>query len=82
LLMPVTWTALVLTGMGSIRVFDLVTLLAGPAHTTDTLAFHMYQSTFGLYRFAMGATIGFFMIFLSIFLVVPYLRSMEFEAER
>jgi glucose/mannose transport system permease protein len=82
LLMPVTFTALVLTGMGSIRVFDLVTLLAGPAHTTDTLAFHMYQSTFGLYRFSMGATIGFFMIFLSIFLVVPYLRSMEFEAER
>jgi glucose/mannose transport system permease protein len=82
LLMPVTFTALVLTGMGSIRVFDLVTLLAGPAFTTDTLAFHMYQSTFGLYRFAMGATIGFFMIFLSLFLVVPYLRSMQFEAER
>jgi glucose/mannose transport system permease protein len=82
LLMPVTWTALVLTGMGSIRVFDLVMLLAGPALTTDTLAFHMHQSTFGLYRFSMGAVVGFFMIFLSIFLVVPYLRSMEFEAER
>jgi glucose/mannose transport system permease protein len=82
LLMPVTWTALVLTGMGSIRVFDLVMLLAGPALTTDTLAFHMYQSTFGLYRYSTGAAIGFFMIFLSIFLVVPYLRSMEFEAER
>jgi glucose/mannose transport system permease protein len=82
LLMPVTWTALVLTGMNSIRVFDLVTLLHGPAFTADTLAFHMYQSTFGLYRFAMGATVGFFMIFLSLFLVVPYLRSMQFEAER
>jgi len=42
----------------------------------------MYQSTFGLYRFAMGATVGFFMIFLSLFLVVPYLRSIQFEAER
>jgi glucose/mannose transport system permease protein len=81
LLTPVTFTALVLTGMGSIRVFDLVTLLRGPALTTDTLAFHMYQSTFGLYRYSMGAAIGFFMIFLSVFLVVPYLRSMEFEAE-
>jgi glucose/mannose transport system permease protein len=81
LLMPVTFTALVLTGMGSIRVFDLVMLLAGPALTTDTLAFHMYQSTFGLYRYSIGAAIGFFMICLSIFLVVPYLRSMEFEAE-
>lgn len=82
LLMPVTFTALVLTGMGSIRVFDLVTLLRGPAFTTDTLAYHMYQSTFGLYRFAMGATVGFFMIFLSLFLIVPYLRSIQFEAER
>jgi glucose/mannose transport system permease protein len=82
LLMPVTFTAFVLTGMGSIRVFDLVMILAGPALTTDSLAFHMYQSTFGLYRFSLGATVGFFMIFLSLFLVVPYLRSMQFEAER
>jgi glucose/mannose transport system permease protein len=82
LLSPVTFTALVLTGMNSIRVFDLVTLLRGPAFTTDTLAFHMYQSTFGLYRFSLGATIGFFMILLSLFLIVPYLRSIEFEVER
>ena len=82
LLMPVTFTAIVLTGMGSIRVFDLVTILAGPAFTTDTLAFHMYQSTFGLYRFSLGAAVGFFMIFLSLFLVIPYLRSMRGEVER
>ena len=82
LLIPVTFTAIVLTGMGSIRVFDLVTVLAGPALTTDTLAFHMYQSTFGLYRFSMGAAVGFFMIFLSLFLVIPYLRSMHGEVER
>lgn len=82
LLTPVTFTAMVLTGMQSIRVFDLVTILAGPAHTTDTLGFHMYQSTFGLYRFSMGAAVGFFMILLSLFLVIPYLRSMRFEPER
>ena len=80
--MPVTFTAVVLTGMGSIRVFDLVTVLSGPAFTTDTLAYHMYQSTFGLYRWSLGAAIGFFMIFLSLFLVVPYLRSMRGEVER
>jgi glucose/mannose transport system permease protein len=82
LLMPVTFTAVVLTGMGSIRVFDLVMILAGPAFSTDTLAFHMYQSTFGLYRWSLGAALGFFMIFLSLFLVVPYLRSMRAEVER
>jgi len=76
LLMPVTFTAIVLTGMGSIRTFDLVVILQGPAFSTDTLAFHMYQATFGLYRFSLGATIGFFMILLSALLVGPYLRSM------
>jgi glucose/mannose transport system permease protein len=82
LMMPVTFTAIVLTGMGSIRAFDLVTVLAGPAFSTDTLAFHMYQSVFGQYRFSLGATLGFFMIFLSLFLVIPYLRSMRGEVER
>ena len=82
LLMPVTFTAIVLTGMGSIRAFDLVVVLAGPAFTTDTLAIHMYQSVFGQYRFSLGAALGFFMIFLSLFLVVPYLRSMRGEVER
>lgn len=82
MLMPVTFTALVLTGMNSIRVFDLVTMLAGPAFSTDTLGFHMYQATFGMNRFSLGAALGFFMIFLSLFLVVPYLRSMQLEVER
>jgi len=82
LLMPVTFTAVVLTGMGSIRVFDLVMILAGPAFSTDTLAFHMYQATFGQYRWSLGAALGFLMIFLSLFLVVPYMRSMRGEVER
>jgi len=43
------------------------------------LAFHMYQSTFGLYRTSLGAAIGFLMLLLSLFLVVPYLRGTRFE---
>ena len=70
---------IVLTGMGSIRVFDMVTVLKGPAFSTDMLAFHMYQSTFGLYRTSLGAAIGFLMLLLSLFLVVPYLRGTRFE---
>jgi glucose/mannose transport system permease protein len=84
LLMPVTFTAIVLTGMNSIRVFDLVAAMggSGPAFATDTLAFHMFQATFGAYRFSLGAAIGAFMIFLSAFLVLPYLSSMQGEVER
>jgi ABC-type sugar transport system permease subunit len=54
---------------------------SGPAFATDTLAFFMYQSTFGSYRFSLGATIGAFMIILSAFLVVPYLISIRAEVE-
>lgn len=84
LLMPVTFTAIVLTGMNSIRVFDLVSAMSGsgPAFATDTLAFYMFQSTFGAYRYSLGAAIGSFMIFLSAFLIVPYLMSMRGEVER
>ncbi|RME50579.1 MAG: sugar ABC transporter permease, partial [Caldilineae bacterium] len=84
LLMPVTFTAIVLTGMNSIRVFDLVSAMSGsgPAFATDTLAFYMFQSTFGAYRYSLGAAIGSFMIFLSAFLVIPYLLSMRGEVER
>jgi glucose/mannose transport system permease protein len=84
LLMPVTFTAFVLTGMNSIRVFDLVSAMSGsgPAFATDTLAFFMFQSTFGAYRYSLGAAIGAFMILLSAFLIVPYLMSMQRETER
>jgi glucose/mannose transport system permease protein len=84
LLMPVTFTAIVLTGMNSIRVFDVLASMggSGPAFATDTLAFFMFQSTFGAYRYSLGATIGAFMILLSAFLIVPYLQSMRGEVER
>ncbi|MFZ4655513.1 MAG: carbohydrate ABC transporter permease [Caldilineaceae bacterium] len=84
LLMPVTFTAIVLTGMNSIRVFDVLAAMSGSgaAFATDTLAFFMFQSTFSAYRYSLGAAIGAFMILLSAFLVIPYLRSMSGEVER
>lgn len=84
LLLPVTFTAIVLTGMNSIRVFDIIAPMggSGPGFATDTLAFFMFQSTFGAYRYSLGAAIGAFMIILSGVLVIPYLQSMRGEVER
>jgi glucose/mannose transport system permease protein len=84
LLMPVTFTAIVLTGMNAIRVFDVVASMGGPGpgNSLDTLALNMYQTTFNAYRFALGAAIGSVMLLLAIFLVVPYLMSMQRESER
>jgi glucose/mannose transport system permease protein len=83
LLAPVTFTAVVLTGMGSIRVFDLPAVIGtGAAFGTDALAFHMFSLTFTSLRYALGATIACVMIIASAILVVPYLRSMAREAEQ
>jgi len=84
LLMPVTFTAIVLTGMNSIRVFDLVAAIggSGAGNALDTLALNMFQTTFGAYRFSLGAAIGGFMMILAIVLVAPYLMSMQRETER
>ncbi|MEZ4728742.1 MAG: sugar ABC transporter permease [Caldilineaceae bacterium] len=84
LLMPVTFTAMVLTGMNAIRVFDVVSALGGPGpgNSIDTLALNMFQTTFGAYRFSLGAAIGSVMLLLALFLVIPYLRSIQLETER
>jgi glucose/mannose transport system permease protein len=84
MLAPVTFTAIVLTGMGSIRVFDIVTVMSGSgrAFSTDMLSTHMFELMFTANRFSLAAVIGAFMILLSAFLVVPYLLSVRKEQER
>jgi glucose/mannose transport system permease protein len=80
LLAPVTFTAIVLTGMGSIRVFDIPSILGtGAAFSTDFLSFYMFQLTFQSNRIALGAVIAGVMIILAAFLVGPYLSSMQLE---
>lgn len=80
LLAPVTFTAVVLTGMGSIRVFDIPAVLGtGAAFSTDALAFHMFQLTFQSNKMSSGAVIASLMIILAAFLVGPYLASLQLE---
>ncbi len=80
LLAPITFTAIVLTGMGSIRVFDIPAVLGtGAAFGTDMLAFHMFQLTFQSNRIALGAVIAGVMILLAALLVGPYLASLQLE---
>jgi glucose/mannose transport system permease protein len=84
LLMPITFTVIVLTGMNAIRVFDLVSAIggSGAGNALDTLSLNMFQTTFGANRFSLGAAIGSFMMILAIFLVVPYLMSIQRESEQ
>lgn len=83
LLAPVTFTAVVLTGMGSIRVFDIPAVIGtGAAFGTDAMAFYMFTLTFQMQRYSLGAAVAGAMIIFASFLVVPYIASMRNEAEQ
>lgn len=83
LLWPVTFTAILLTGMRSIKLFDLVaTIGVGPGFATDSIANFMFESTFRANRWALGSAVGTLMIILSAFLLIPYLLSIRGEEER
>jgi glucose/mannose transport system permease protein len=83
LLTPVTFTAVVLTGMGSIRIFDLPAVIGtGAAFGADAMAYYMFTLTFTSLKYALGATIACVMMILSAFLAVPYLLSLRREGEQ
>lgn len=84
LVMPVTFTAVVLTGMVSIRVFDLTASMtgSGPAYADDMLGFYMFQLAFSSNRFALAATVAVIMMLIAGLLLVPYLMSVRREVER
>jgi glucose/mannose transport system permease protein len=83
MLSGVTFTAIVLTGMGAVRAFDIVAAMSGSgqAYSTDTLAFHMFEQTFLADRYALSAVIGSVMLIISSLLVIPYLISVRKEAQ-
>ena len=84
MLSGITFTAIVLTGMGSIRAFDIISAISGSgqAFSTDTLALNMFEQTFLANRYSLSAVIGAVMILISVFLVIPYLISTQKETER
>jgi glucose/mannose transport system permease protein len=84
LLRPVTFTVLVILGTLSLRVFDLTASMtqSGPAFADDTPAYFMFQTTFQSNHFSQGAAIAIVMLVVASCLIVPYLLSVQAEAER
>jgi len=84
LVTPVTFTALIILGTITLRLFDLVAAMTGggPAFATDTPAFFMFQTTFQQYRYSQGAAIGVVMLILALGLIVPYFFTIKDEIEQ
>ena len=81
---PVTFSAMIILGTISLRLFDLPASMtgSGPAFATDSPAFFMFETTFSQYRYSTGAAIGVVMLILALGLIVPYFFTIKDEIER
>jgi glucose/mannose transport system permease protein len=76
-LKPITFSALIVLGHISLKIFDLVYAMtgAGPKFVTDFPGLYMFETTFRGNHYAEGAAISIIMLLLVALVVVPYLVS-------
>jgi multiple sugar transport system permease protein len=70
-LRPATFIAFVVTIIGALRSFDLISIMTngGPAEKTYVLSFYMYEKSFSEYGFAMGYGAAIAVVLFAIMLV-------------
>lgn len=82
LLRPITFSAMIILGHISLKVFDLIIAVAGKQLPLDVPAIYMWQSTFDGYFFGRGAAIGILLLLSVAVLIIPYIVfSLRGEAE-
>ena len=84
-LRPTTVVVIILTIIGSLKVFDLVVGMTGggPAQSTQVLALWSYTQSFSNHDFGAGGATATVLLLISLALVVPYLIwSMKGDEER
>jgi ABC-type sugar transport system permease subunit len=75
LLLPQTYTVVLLTTMGTLRIFDLMWIMTegGPAHATETVATYLYVTAFRFLRAGYAQSLAF--ILLGLVLVLTLLLT-------
>lgn len=74
LLQPITLSAMIILGHISLKIFDLIYVMAGGDNLrVDVPGIHMYLTAFRGNNFALGAAIAVIMLILVAFVIVPYL---------
>ncbi|MNW47967.1 Lactose transport system permease protein LacF [compost metagenome] len=66
LIVPIFKISIVLAFIGSLQAFDLVMVMTagGPAHATDVISTHMYNSSFLSLKYGYGSAIATFLVLL------------------
>ncbi len=74
LMTPITFSALIILGHMSLKVFDLIYAISGKQVALDVPAIYMWQVTFDGLFYGRGAAIGILLLVSVAFLVIPYMR--------
>lgn len=79
-----TTIVLIITIIGSLKVFDAVWIMTwgGPAHATEVLATYVYDEAFRLYGMGYGAAIAVVLFFLVMFITSGYIFVIAKERTR
>jgi glucose/mannose transport system permease protein len=75
LLRPITFSALIVLGHISLKIFDLIYTMTGkgPAFATDVPGVFMFETTFQGNHYAQGAAISIIMLLMVALVIIPYL---------
>ena len=78
LLKPVIFSALIVLGHISLKIFDLVYTMTGkgPAFATDFPGIYMFETTFRGNHYSEGAAISVIMLIMVALVIIPYLYTM------
>ncbi|HEY3083772.1 MAG TPA: sugar ABC transporter permease [Chloroflexota bacterium] len=84
LLLPQTYTCVLLTTMGTLRIFDLMWIMTegGPNHATETAATYVYVTAFRFFRVGYGAALAFVLFALVLVVTLVEVRVLRRRAER
>ena len=76
MLQPITLAAMIVLGHISLKIFDLIFVMAGPDNaTTDVPGILMFTTAFRANQFAKGAAIAVVMLLMVAVVIIPYLSS-------
>ena len=72
LLLPYTYTVVLLTTMGTLRIFDMMWIMTqgGPAHATETIATYIFTTAFRFLRIGYAQSLAFILLAMVVLLTL------------
>jgi raffinose/stachyose/melibiose transport system permease protein len=82
LLLPYTYTVVLLTTMGTLRIFDMMWIMTqgGPAHATETIATYIFTTAFRFQRIGYAQSLAFILLALTLGLTLLLMATLRKRA--